>query len=177
MALDERDAVDLDVVDLGSELNALVLLAAHYRADIGPVDADYAVLHFLSVEVIGLLAVHFSDCQDTFVLLGGQSNHRSVLAAQTVPPADEFAQQREQPALYFACGRLLRLALFGACETRLGHSIVFAAGQAFTLLSTSLVQQFVQPFATFPHQLDVCRIAQIALVAGGVAHAQALVLK
>lgn len=45
--LDERDAVDLNVVDLGTELDTLVLLAAHYRADIGTVDADDAVLHFL----------------------------------------------------------------------------------------------------------------------------------
>ena len=47
--LDERDAVDLNVVDLGTELDTLVLLAAHYRADIGTVDADDAVLHFLFI--------------------------------------------------------------------------------------------------------------------------------
>ena len=177
MVLDERDAVDLYVVDLGSELDALVLLAAHYRADIGPVDADDAVLHFLSVEVTGLLAVYFSDCQDAFVLLCGQSNHRSVLAAQTVPLADEFAQQRQQPALYLACGRLLRLTPFGVCEPSLGHFVVFAAGQTLALCPTGLMQQSMQPFAAFPHQLDVCRIAQAALVAGGVAHAQVLVLQ
>ena len=42
--LDERDAVDLNVVDLGTELDTLVLLAAHYRADIGTVDADDGLL-------------------------------------------------------------------------------------------------------------------------------------
>ena len=45
MVLDERDAVDLDVVDLGSELDALVLLATYYRTDIGAVDADDTVLN------------------------------------------------------------------------------------------------------------------------------------
>lgn len=115
MVLDERDAVDLYVVDLGSELDACVLLAAHYRADIGPVNADDSVLHLLMVEVVGLLTVYFSDCQDAFVLFGGQGNHGGVLAAQTVSLAYELAQQREQPALHFACGRLLRLALFGVC--------------------------------------------------------------
>lgn len=171
MVLDERDTVDLDVVDLGSELDAPVLLAAHYRTDIGPVDADDAALHFLSAEVVGLLAVYFSDCQDTFVLLSSHGDHRSVPAAQTVPLSDELAQQRKQPALHFACDRLLRLTLFGVCEPSLGHFIVFAAGQAFTLLSTSLVQQSVQSFATFPHQLDVGRIAQMTLIADGIAHA------
>ena len=91
MVIDERDAVYLDVVDLGPELYALVLLAAYNRADIRPVDTDDAVLHFLSVEVVPLLAEYFSDCQDAFVLFGGQCNHRSILAAQAVPLANELA--------------------------------------------------------------------------------------
>lgn len=104
MVLDERDAVDLYVVNLGSELDALVLLAAHNRTDIRTVDADDAVPHFLLVKVVPLLTVYFSDCQDAFVLFGGQSNRRRILAAQTVPLANELAQQAQQPTLNFACG-------------------------------------------------------------------------
>lgn len=104
MVLDERDAAGLYVVDLGSELDALVLLAAHNRTDIRTVDADDAVPHFLSVEVLPLLTVYFSDCQDAFVLFGGQSNRGGILSAQTVPPANELARQAQQPTLNFACG-------------------------------------------------------------------------
>lgn len=149
----------------------------HYRADIGPVDADDAALHFLSVEVVGLLAVHFSDCQDTSVLLGGRGEHRSVLAAQTVPLADELVQQRQQATLYPARGRLLRLALFGIYQTRPGHFAVFAAGQTLAVRPAGAVRQPVQPFAAFLHQLDGGRIAQMTLVAGGIAYAQVLVLQ
>lgn len=53
----ERDTVNLDVVDFGSELDSFVLLAAHYRTDIGAVDADDAVPHLLPVEVVSLLTV------------------------------------------------------------------------------------------------------------------------
>ena len=99
----ERDAVYLDVVDLGPELDALVLLSSHYRTDIGSVDADDAVSHLLPVEVVSLLTEHLSDYQDAFVLLCCQYNHRSVLAAQTVPLPDELTQQVQQTTLYSAC--------------------------------------------------------------------------
>ena len=45
--LDEGYSVNLYVVDLGSELHALVLLASDYGTDIGAVYADNAVLHLL----------------------------------------------------------------------------------------------------------------------------------
>ena len=63
MVFNERDAVNLDVVDLGAELDPLVLLAAHYRADVRTVDRDDAAPDFLFVEMIGLLAADFQDCQ------------------------------------------------------------------------------------------------------------------
>lgn len=70
MMFHERDTVNLDVVDLGSELDALVLLAAHYRTDIRAIDAYDAVLHLLPVEVVSLLTEYLSDCQDAFMLFG-----------------------------------------------------------------------------------------------------------
>ena len=51
MVLDERDAVDLDVVDLGSELDALVLLAAHYRTDIRTVSC-LSITYNIKPEII-----------------------------------------------------------------------------------------------------------------------------
>ena len=47
MMLDEGYSVNLYVVDLGSELHALVLLASDYGTDIGAVYADNAVLDLL----------------------------------------------------------------------------------------------------------------------------------
>ena len=47
MMLDEGYPVNLYVVDLGSELHALVLLASDYGTDIGAVYADNAVLNLL----------------------------------------------------------------------------------------------------------------------------------
>lgn len=58
LVLDERDALDLDVVDPGFELHTFVLLSAHYGTDIRTVDADDAVPDLLPVEVVGLLAVY-----------------------------------------------------------------------------------------------------------------------
>lgn len=117
MMLDERDAVNLDVVDLGSELDALILLAAHYRTDIGAVNADDAVPHILFIEVVGLLTVDLTDGRDTFVLFCGQGNQRSILTAEVVPLSDEFARQLQEPTLHPACGGFLWLALFGVCQT------------------------------------------------------------
>lgn len=139
MMLDERDAVDLNVVDLGTELDTLVLLAAHYRADIGTVDADDAVLHFLFIEMVGLLTMDFFNCHDAFVLLCRKMNHRSIQAAQAVPLSDELAQQFQEPTLHAASGGFLRLTLFGICQTGLGHFVVFAAGQTLALLTTGLL--------------------------------------
>lgn len=104
MMLYERDAVNLDVVDLGSELDTPILLATYYRTDIGAVNADDAVLHFFFNEVVGLLAVDLTDGCDALVLFCGQGNQRSILTAKVVPLTDEFAQQPKEPALHPACG-------------------------------------------------------------------------
>lgn len=117
MMLDERYAVNLDVVDLGSELDALVLLSPHYQMDIWSVDADDAVFHILFIEVVRLLTVDHTDGCDTFVLFCGQGNQRSILTAKVVPLSDEFAQQLQEPTLHPACGGFLWLALFGVCRT------------------------------------------------------------
>lgn len=104
MMLDERDAVNLDVVDLGSELDSLVLLATHYRTDIGAVNADDAVFHFFFIEVVGLLTVDLEDGCDAFVLFCVQGNQRGIPTANAGPLSDEFAQQPQKPALHPACG-------------------------------------------------------------------------
>lgn len=63
--LDEGYPVDLYVVALGSELNVLVLLASHDRADVRLADADDSVGDALAgvttIKVVALLAVDLSD--------------------------------------------------------------------------------------------------------------------
>lgn len=104
MVLDERDSVNLNVVDLGAELDPFVLFATHYGAEIRSVDADDTVLHFLFIEEVGLLLMYQTDCRDTFVLLSCENNQRGILTVQPVPLSDDFAQQIEQPPLHPACG-------------------------------------------------------------------------
>ena len=45
MVLDKGNAIDLNVVDLGTELYTLVLLSTNNGAQVWAVDADNAVLH------------------------------------------------------------------------------------------------------------------------------------
>ncbi len=63
--LDEGYPVDLYVVALGPELNVLVLLASHDRADVRLADADYSVGDALAgvttIKVVALLAVDLGD--------------------------------------------------------------------------------------------------------------------
>lgn len=58
MVFDEGYSVNLNVVDLCSELNALVLFASDYGPDVGTVYADDAVLHLLFLSKCPLLAIH-----------------------------------------------------------------------------------------------------------------------
>ena len=62
MVLDEGYSINLYVVDLGSELHALVLLAPDYGTDIGAVYADNAVLnlHFFQWQLC-IDAPEFTD--------------------------------------------------------------------------------------------------------------------
>lgn len=85
VVFDEGYAVYLNVVDLGSELHALVLLASDYGANIWAVDTDYAVLDFLMVEVVGLLSEYFVYGHQTAFLLRGQINVGLELTAKEVP--------------------------------------------------------------------------------------------
>ena len=177
MVLDERDAVDLYVVDLGAEFDTFVLLPSHNGTYIRTVDADDASLHFLSVVVVGLLAVHLFYGGDAFMLLGTQDNQRGILAAQAVPKSDDFTKQVEKPLLHPACGRFPGFALFGVCKAGLVDIAIFTARQPLALFPAYLLQKRIQPLAAFPHQLDVGRISKMTFVAGGVAHAQILVFK
>ena len=68
--LHERDAVDLDVVDFGTELHALVFLAPDNGADIGAIDTDYAVFHLLFLRQRFLLTVYFLKRTEPLALLG-----------------------------------------------------------------------------------------------------------
>ena len=57
MVFDEGYSVNLDVVDLYSELNAFVLLASDDGPDVRTVYADDTVFHFLFLSKCALLAV------------------------------------------------------------------------------------------------------------------------
>ena len=88
--LDEGDAVYLDIVGFGSELDTLVLLAADDRADIRAVDAHDAVLHFPLVEQLTLLPQHFPAGQQPFVPLFVEDDVYGAHFYQTVPLAKQF---------------------------------------------------------------------------------------
>ena len=58
MVFDEGYSVNLDVVDLDSELHSLVLLASDNRTDVRTVYADDTVFHLLFLSKCALLAIH-----------------------------------------------------------------------------------------------------------------------
>ena len=58
MVFDEGYSVNLDVVDLGAKLHALVLLASDDRTYVRTVDADDAVFRLLFLSQCALLAMH-----------------------------------------------------------------------------------------------------------------------
>ena len=86
MVLDEGYPINLDVVDLGSKLHA-----SDDRTDVGAVNADNAVLHFLFFHQFLLLTPHLVYSSYTLTLLCIQTYRGSVQAAQIVPLAVEFA--------------------------------------------------------------------------------------
>ena len=57
MMLDERDAVDLYVVDLGPELDPLVFLSPYDGPDVRAVDTYHAPMHFFLFQKLMLLAL------------------------------------------------------------------------------------------------------------------------
>ena len=64
-----RYAVDLYIVDLGSELRAPVFLAPDYRTDIRSVYADDTMVNLRSLEKTPLLVENHIAGSDTLVLL------------------------------------------------------------------------------------------------------------
>ena len=58
MVFDEGYSVNLDVVDLDSELHSLVLLASDDGPDVRTVYADDTVFHLLFLSKRALLAIH-----------------------------------------------------------------------------------------------------------------------
>ena len=173
--LDERDAVYLDVVALGSELHTLVLFAADNGADVWPVDAHDAVFHFLVVKQVLLLAQHLFTGQKTFVLLGGQNDSHGVLFDQHAPLAEQLLEQVEQTTQQLAGGRFLVLSLLGVGQAGLVHIFIFAARLPLAKVFAGLLEQFMNPLAALPQQFHVRGKAQVALIACGVGHAQVLV--
>lgn len=162
--LDERDAVYLDVVALGSELHTLVLFAADNGADVWPVDAHDAVFHFLVVKQVLLLAQHLFAGQKTFVLLGGQNDSHGVLFDQHAPLAEQLGQQVEQTTQQLAGGRFLVLSLLGVGQAGLVHIFIFAARLPLAKVFAGLLEQFMNPLAALPQQFHVRGKAQVALI-------------
>lgn len=87
MVLDEGYSINLYVVDLGSELHALVLLASDDGSDVGTVYTDNAMLHLLFLSQRVLLAEHFFQGTKTLALLGSERDVNSVYLADSVPLA------------------------------------------------------------------------------------------
>ena len=59
--LNERNPVNLYVVDFGAELHSLIFFAPHYGANIGAVDAHDAMFHFLPVGQSLLLTIYLFE--------------------------------------------------------------------------------------------------------------------
>lgn len=85
VVLNERDSINLYVVDLGSEFHPFVFLAPHDGSDVGAVYADNAVFDFLPVEMGGLLAIHLLYRHQPPFLVGRQMYDGMELLAQPVP--------------------------------------------------------------------------------------------
>ena len=81
MVLDKGNAIDLNVVDLGTELYTLVLLSTNNGAQVWAVDADNAVLHILLLHQVLLLTSHLVYSSYTLTLFSIQTYRGSVLAA------------------------------------------------------------------------------------------------
>lgn len=80
MVLDKGNAIDLNVVDLGTKLYTLVLLSTNNGAQVWAVYADNAVLHILLHQVLQLTS-HLVYSSYTLTLFSIQTYRGSVLAA------------------------------------------------------------------------------------------------
>lgn len=80
VALDKGYAINLNVVDLGTELYTLVLLSTNNGAQVWAIDTDNAVLHILLHQVL-LLTSNLVYSSYTLTLFSIQTYRGSVLAA------------------------------------------------------------------------------------------------
>ena len=78
---DKGNAIDLNVVDLGTKLYTLVLLSMNNGAQVWAIDADNAVLHILLLHQVLQLTSNLVYSSYTLTLLSIQTYRGSVLAA------------------------------------------------------------------------------------------------
>ena len=165
--LDEPDAVELELVYLGTELHRLFLLAPYNGPHVGPVQADdaaYGAYAFMEQGV--LLFPCLFGRRPTNILVHGK--------AKAVPPfhavqfeRELFGQQQQCP-----CQRpppLLGLPFHLAVGDVFPFPLqVPAAWHGGLLFPAYLSERPVQPVGTFPKELHVGGIPHMALVAGRV---------
>ena len=136
--LDEGYSINLDVVDLGSELHSLVLLASDDGPDLRTVYADDAFLHLLFLSKCSLLAIHLFKSEETLALLGGERDVNGVYLADSVPLPYLFGKQAEQSTAEFDSGRPAVFAMLGISESGVVNVTILVARLPFLQRLTGL---------------------------------------
>lgn len=165
--LDEPDAVELELVYLGTELHRLFLLAPYNGPDVGPVQADDAAhgAHAFVEQGILLFPCLFGRGPANILVRG---KGKPVLFLHAVQFQGElFGQQQQCPCQRpaFLLGLPFHLAVGYVAPFPLQ---VPAAGHGGPLFPAYLFEQPVQPVGTFPEQFHVGGVPHMALVAGRV---------
>lgn len=85
VVFNERDSINLYVVDLDSEFHPFAFLAPYDGPNVGTAYADNTASDFLSVEMGDLLAIHLPYRHQPPFLVGCQMYDGMELLAQPVP--------------------------------------------------------------------------------------------